>query len=1118
MSEQLVTLIIAPGTAWFLALFVLLLGVLEWGDLIHFRLRTVRRQLDAALRGLDASPEEPEAFAAVFRPLSAQWEEIPFLRLTWRAFRGTVVTPTPGGGMRALARATTFFDPEVMLPIALPLRRLRAVPYFLLGTGGMATLVMLLTTLLVYLRGATPGDGAALQAVLAGLGQHLPLQLLPLAMGIFVAVWIGLESRRHLAGIEARIHHFAHGVETRIGYLADASLLVDPLRDAGAGVAATLPADLSERLVDALRGLLDEYRAIPGSNRELEGAWLRTLQEILKPVVDHLGRNTARWERLLDLLERGNAARDESLERLDHRLGEMQQRTAARSGDQALVTAVDTLGGRLDAALREQGERVIQRQEQGERRRSDLHATLVAFAQASQGQSERLAQLLDGVRASLEQVRLTLQSGSSAQQGTLHAQWQQLRTLVQEMVLEMHQGLERQQERVLPTLTRFATALDALETRQARRDQALQSTLLEGVAASMRHEGAQWAERQGRDLQQALDQMQRRIAALTPHDADHLHALADKLERILVLLATRGGEVSGLSLEPVIAWVREESSRMAERHEAVIRKALAAWQAALPDQDGQKGEIASYMQRMERAAHKLEEGVDLLTSIGDIGPRTLPAPETGQAVVDGMQALQRLLDGVRELQHLHTDLLGSLTPATEQVLREGLAGFEQQVRENQTQLWAENNQKVTDTLQSLLARFDGQLAARLDDAREQQTRTLREGLQEGLREQSVQPLVLDEAVVDRLREGVASDLQEQTRTLQESLREGVASDLQAQTRTLQESLREGVASDLQAQTKALQTTLREGVASDLQAQTRTLQESLREGVASDLQAQTRTLQESLREGLQAQAARPVLLAAESMTRLAEQVRGEVPRLAEDLLLTLMTLFQEQMEKGEERQREALRAMLAPVASALEGISSRGLEEPVRETLTWLRTALAHNDGAAARELLERIGQMAQRIEHTYLAEEQTRREVFEVAMTDLAERVDAMVDGRLNAVRIALEEMRDGADRTLFLANQELMDRVSDLADRIEEVQEDSNGIRVNLAALDEPFIQLAEAIRGSITGMEQTQDAVFFFTEKFPELLASYLEAIEEEGQRQTVARSQTVIGALETRRGHAS
>ncbi|MBF0178101.1 MAG: hypothetical protein HQL63_14840, partial [Magnetococcales bacterium] len=435
MSEQLVTLIVTPGTAWSLAVFVLLLGFLEWGNLIYFRLRSVRQQLDQALDLLASAPEDAEEFAGAFRTLSAKWGAIPFYRLTWSAFRGTVVTPTEGGGVRALVRATTLFDPEVLLPMALPIRRMRAVPLFLLGTGILLSSMVLLTTLLLYLRGATPGDSAAVQAAVQNVWRHLPLQLVPAAMGVFVAVWIALENRRHMAGLEARIARFAQELESRVGYMAGATLLMDHLRSegdhAGDRVRFTLPPNWVASLAEGLNGalaaresdqqgrterVLSEGLAELAQGREkdrallrtltehterivryLEGKWQREVQESLEPVLQRLGRNDERWETLFKSLEKGGQRQTEDLARLAQRLAEIQEATA-RDLDQSVSAVVDAVGSRMGSTLREQMGRLVEELGAGRSSRDQ------ALRESFQEQMGRLVEELGAGRSSRDQA------------------------------------------------------------------------------------------------------------------------------------------------------------------------------------------------------------------------------------------------------------------------------------------------------------------------------------------------------------------------------------------------------------------------------------------------------------------------------------------------------------------------------------------------------------------------------------------------------------------------------------------------------------------------------------------------------------------------------------------
>ncbi|MBF0178365.1 MAG: hypothetical protein HQL63_16205, partial [Magnetococcales bacterium] len=353
--------------------------------------------------------------------------------------------------------------------------------------------------------------------------------------------------------------------------------------------------------------------------------------------------------------------------------------------------------------------------------------------------------------------------------------------------------------------------------------------------------------------------------------------------------------------------------------------------------------------------------------------------ESGQAVVAGQRELQRMVRQLQEelLQRMRAgqQASGDALPAMERLIQAGMERLELQLRENQTRLWTDSDQKVRDTLLELTGAWEEKVAA-----------------------------------------GWATGLGQHVREMREVW----------------------------------------------------------------LEAEKR----------------PVFLHPETITRLVEQLRGGAGAPAEDLLLTLTTLFQEQVERGQGEQKEAFRGMLADLTRHVEGVLGE-VSGPVREGLAWLREAMEERNLPAQQALLARLEEMGRQIEAQHANEEMERKRGFQEALAALFARLDGLADVRMAPVQGALEGIRTAVEGGLSLSSQELMEKVVDLTHRVEEVQKSSMGVSAELATLDEPFIQLATAIRESMDGMEQTRDAVFFFTEKFPELLATYLEAIEDEDEK---------------------
>ncbi|MBF0138443.1 MAG: hypothetical protein HQL65_19605 [Magnetococcales bacterium] len=1503
MSEQLVTFIVTPVASWLLALFVLVLGLLEWANLIHVRLRNVREQLNLALHLLDSSPEENEAFAGVFRSLSAKWGAIDFYRLTWNAFQGTIVPPAGAGGVRSLVRASTFFTPEHLLPVALPVRRLRLIPFFLVSTGFLLSIIVLLTNLLLSVRGVMPGDGTTIHLLIGHEWRLLPLHLLPALTGLFGAIWFALETRRHLAGLEARISRFARGLETRIHYLPGATLLADHLSqkqetplvaraelapDWIDQLAKTLHEALSER--DAARqGLLDRsfLEGLNGITRNqekeqellhavsehmermaqfFENKWLRVVKETMEPVIQTLGRGDERWTSLLEMLEKGQMRQTEGLERQSQRFGEI-QKSNTRELDQSMATAVSTVGTRIQMALQEQMERLVNR-------------------------SERLAILLEGLQTSLGQMRETLQSGSATQHTELREQWRNMRTMVQNLAVDLQRTMHKQQEKVEPALAQVTATLSELESRQTGNNQTLQATLLDKVTATLRQESDKLADRQARGLERALGDMRSQIENVAPADAEHLASLAEKLERVIVLLAGKGETVNGISLDPVIEWVRGESARMAHRNETVIRSALAELLAAIPGRHTDKDESEQYIQRLETVGRRLEEGVTLLTSsqsrIQDL--HTLIQQGNSQAGAANQEELRLLLEGVREdlldhekqaaerltalagqferisatvqqvrsedgqkadnhwhtlreawqtqaddlrknimdeanrlhrvvqvfhatlermerlererqttdadqrqaevktlqlmLQNLqeesrqgveesrlemrqmvqrlqeeilarlhsgdemrpaelhlvgeappsdlpagddsrpgHTDSDGARGPVnqhdngTEQLLTATLAALEQRIQAMHLHLLQEIDARMTAALpavHALVQEPEGVDANRLNrmlhdlrtasdqaiqdnrleiqhmlqglqeelvrniqarsaagQATEQAIRegitqiqdslqtltsrplalhgdavTVQEGIariqdslqtlanrpvtlhgdsvavQEGitriqdslqtlanrpvtlhgdsvavlveqLRERPIQvaedvllPLTilfqeevekscgmdveklqqvlenlradnsprgevdhqeirrmvqhLQEEILTQMRAGGETSrateqaildniarlerqlLENQTRLLAESnvqitdavtdavldTMQTIARDLGAKVTT---ELTSELTQELDRQTQTMRgivSDLGETVTTELQATTlqtppvRVAEDVLlplvilfQEEVEKSLvqnQARLQTIVHDLGTQLTTEMNRPVTLQEQSVAHLAEQLRERPVQVGTEAMQPLVTRFQEQMEKSQDRHREEFQKLLASLTQHLTQVFGQGFGT-TQKTLTWLRQTLEQKTTTGHRELLEKMTLLAREAEERHAQAEQQRKQSSQEVMEILFQRVSSTMDDRLLPVKSALEEMRQAMSESVALASQELMEKMVNLANIIETVQDNSFGIHAELEALDEPFMQLADSIRDSIQGMEQTRDAVYFFTEKFPELLAVFLEAVEE-------------------------
>ncbi|MEG3640752.1 hypothetical protein [Magnetococcus sp. PR-3] len=304
-----------------------------------------------------------------------------------------------------------------------------------------------------------------------------------------------------------------------------------------------------------------------------------------------------RAEQLLQFMRRGEWWRGEFLNQLKELLGDVGRRVieGVREDLQGLKQAADH-----SASALEQLKEALSRQDLS-LLRSDLARAVQESQRVMENNTERLLHGMQNINGDLLRGQQGLGEKIALQGQNLSAENRETQRMVQDLNEDVGLLPERLTAQMEPVLERVNQSL--LKWQKRRDSQPEVSSDSSWQADAEQHIKA-LVESQRQTLTSELAQIKDQLSAMAPMEGARFQSLSEQLERVMTLLASKGGEAAGVSLEPVLAWIKEESGQLAAQSQSQVDAAMQGFSELM---QGQQQDLQTLMQQVGRGVTQMEQ-------------------------------------------------------------------------------------------------------------------------------------------------------------------------------------------------------------------------------------------------------------------------------------------------------------------------------------------------------------------------------------------------------------------------------------------------------------------------------------------------------------------------------
>ncbi|ABK44748.1 hypothetical protein Mmc1_2247 [Magnetococcus marinus MC-1] len=423
----------------------------------------------------------------------------------------------------------------------------------------------------------------------------------------------------------------------------------------------------SERLNAGLTQLAEEINAQTAQ-----------LQTGLNALGERLEKGSQeRAEQLLQFMRRGEWWRGEFLQQLKELLGDVGRRVidGVRQELQGLKQAADhsaTALEQLREALARQDLTLL---------RSDLARAVQDALRQMDNNTDRLLSGMQNMSGDLLRGQQGLGEKLSAQGQLFSVENRETQRMVKDLNDSVGLLPERLLSQMEPVLERVNQSLLKWQKRREQGSEAVGDSAWQSRAEQ---QVAELIERQRRDLVVEFEGIKARLETLAPVESGRFQTLSEQLERVMTLLAGQSGQVAGLSLEPVLAWIKDESSRLADANTVKIESAMHDFSALL---QGQRQDLQSLQQQVNKSAHQLDQVLEVDTLTAQQA-ESLFAQARSQWEGVLLESKQLLHQALAVLQHERGSTAEGLLPSLQGVVQR-LEKAQQSLHEGVAQLVVE---------------------------------------------------------------------------------------------------------------------------------------------------------------------------------------------------------------------------------------------------------------------------------------------------------------------------------------------------------------------------------------------------------------------------------------------
>nr|CRH04733.1 Conserved protein of unknown function [Candidatus Magnetococcus massalia] len=399
-----------------------------------------------------------------------------------------------------------------------------------------------------------------------------------------------------------------------------------------------------------------------------------------------------RAEQLLQFMRRGEWWRGEFLNQLKELLGDTGRRVV--EGVRQELQGLKQASEHSVSAL-EQLKEALSRQDLT-LLRSDLARGVQESQRVMENSTERLLHGMQNISGDLLRGQQGLGEKIALQGQSLSTENRETQRMVQDLNEDLELLPERLAVQMEPVLERVNQSLLKW---QKRRDSQPEVSSDSSWQADAEQQIKDLIESQRQELTSGLAQVKEQLSAMAPMEGARFKSLSEQLERVMTLLASeKGGEVAGVSLEPVLAWVKEESGQLATQSRSQVDAAMQGFAELI---QGQQQDLQTLTQQVGRGV----EQMDRLASVGSLSleqAESLFAQARSQWEGMLLESREVLRQGLRSLRDEAQTTPEGVLPS--------LQGLEQLLERTHQQLHERLSTLVVERLNSVARHDQAQLA------------------------------------------------------------------------------------------------------------------------------------------------------------------------------------------------------------------------------------------------------------------------------------------------------------------------------------------------------------------------------------------------------------------------
>jgi len=370
--ELFFSLINNHNVPWFLAGFIILLGLVVW---ISFRINLyyVLRDLQQARTAIQAISKRD--FINHYETLNETLSQNKLLSHHWLAFQQTLLLPKQAGQpIYYTIRPNFYFNETSLIAARINLTLYQAVPNILVGIGLFFTFIGLVAALWFASEGVAAPDIEKAQQALRDLLHAATFKFVTSIAGLLASLVFSWREKAQLHRLQEKLNDFCHLLESRLEFnsleqinnrqLAEAERQTQQLArfnsELAVSIASALEDKFSEKLIEAMHPMTSKIDSMVGSIENLVekvgDVNQSALERMMESFTEHLqGAAGAEMQQLGETLQQLVPVLNEFQQKFDSSSSNFGSKMEDASSvlQQGFQEATDTLLARMSEANQE---------------------------------------------------------------------------------------------------------------------------------------------------------------------------------------------------------------------------------------------------------------------------------------------------------------------------------------------------------------------------------------------------------------------------------------------------------------------------------------------------------------------------------------------------------------------------------------------------------------------------------------------------------------------------------------------------------------------------------------------------------------------------------------------